>query len=741
VVPTPKAESLVELLAALPESDRPAAVLRFLRREAGRRLNVAEAAVAAIAADRPLTALGLDSLAAAELQAAIAEALGVEIPLTDLLAGATLDGLTIQLLAAPAPAGDRPLNGREEREETEEEGPEAPLSWEQERLWWAAQLHPAPAALHVTAALAWHGPLALAALRRAWTAATARHPALRTAVLAGPDGRPFQRVLDRGPDLPVADLAGLPPAAVPAAARAIEEPAQRPFALGAAVPLVRALLVRRGPHEHRLLLIAHHLVFDLLSAGVLARDLAALYRAEILGGPPPAPPADTLAGEARRQHRLDAAAAAPHLDWWHHRLAGARPSQRPPDLIPPEPPRRRAVTRSFALPAEVAAGVAALARRCEATPFAVLLAAFDALLARAGAGADLLVACPVDGRFRPGLRDAVGFFAYPLLLRADLAGDPPFREAVARVWRATLDAFAHREVPFARLAEPLRRRDARRTHRLPALFSLVEQPGPLAPLAGLTVALEPLARTHTDAPLALTLVQTPAGLGGVLEADADLYTAATVDLFAVAYPALLAAACADPAAPLSALPLPALLAHRTRSVPVPTEEPAGPAVLAVAATFTAEPLAGPLEVWLADLAPRAPAVALAPYGQLFQALLDPAGPLRRNRGGWNAVLVRAEDLWRDRAAPPDDQTLDRHAEELAAALRAAADGGTPLLIALTPPTPAAAAPAQAFARALAGHLDLAGAPGLHLLEEGELTAGLAAAEIHDPAADAAGHVP
>ena len=59
---------------------------------------------------------------------------------------------------------------------------------------------------------------------------------------------------------------------------------QSPFELSKG-PLLRAHLVRLADREHVLLLTVHHCVFDGWSAGVLVRDLAELYRAEVTGEP------------------------------------------------------------------------------------------------------------------------------------------------------------------------------------------------------------------------------------------------------------------------------------------------------------------------------------------------------------------------------------------------------------------------------------------------------------------------
>src|SRR5690349_2133315 len=78
--------------------------------------------------------------------------------------------------------------------------------------------------------------------------------------------------------------------------------------------------------------------------------------------------------------------------------------------------------------------------------------------------------------------------------------------------------------------------------------------------------------------------------------------------------------------------------------------------LAVAATFTSEPLEEPLKFWFETLEIDA-TVTSAPYGQLLQELLSPRSTLARNADGVNVLLVRPEDWLRERFSAND---IDRN---------------------------------------------------------------------------------
>ncbi|MFJ9948568.1 SDR family NAD(P)-dependent oxidoreductase [Kitasatospora sp. NPDC091207] len=159
-------------------------------------------------------------------------------------------------------------------------------------------------------------------------------------------------------------------------------------------------------------------------------------------------------------------------------------------------------------------------------------------------------------------------------------------------------------------------------------------------------------------------------------------------------------------------------------------------VLAVAATFTTDPLRPVLEHWI-DRLGLGLDVRLTPYGQVFQQLLDPASEFARNRQGCNVVLVRLAD-W------PQGSEGSRTVDEFAtAAAAAAATSAVPLVILLCPAPPAIASAREAELGAAQARLRAAvdGSAGLHLVEEAHWSGPYPVPDHYDAAREEHAHIP
>ncbi|HEX7243296.1 MAG TPA: amino acid adenylation domain-containing protein, partial [Longimicrobiaceae bacterium] len=472
--------------------------------------------------------LGGHSLLATRAVSRIREVFGVELPLRSLFQAPTVaevaervEALRRAGIPAPAPVVPTGRTGA------------LPLSFAQERLWFIDRMEPGSAAYNVPVALRLAGVLDAGALERALGEIVRRHEALRT-VFREVDGSPVQVVAPfAGFVLPIADLSGPDAETREAeASRRTREEAGRPFDL-AAGPLFRAGLLRLGGEEHVLLLSMHHVVSDGWSRGVLFRELSALYAAYREGRESPlAEPAVQYADYAvwqREQLRGDALER--QLAYWKERLGGA------PTLLELPTDRPRPAVRSFRgaqervrLPAAVLEALRVLGRREGATPYMVVLGAFQALLSRYAGSEDVVVGSPVAGRTRREVEELIGFFVNTLVLRTDLSGDPSFRELVGRVREVTLGAYEHQEVPFEKLVAELQpERSLGHSPLFQVTFSLDGVDGPGVGLAGLTVGEVEAEFDYAKFDLSLSLAASSHGLRGSLTYDADLWERGTME--------------------------------------------------------------------------------------------------------------------------------------------------------------------------------------------------------------------
>ena len=124
--------------------------------------------------------------------------------------------------------------------------------------------------------------------------------------------------------------------------------------------------------------------------------------------------------------------------------------------------------------------------------------------------------------------------------------------------------------------------------------------------------------------------------------------------------------------------------------------------IAIAATFTAEPVQDALAFWMKELG-LCGSIEFGPYNQVFQQLIDPDSLLGRNRKGVNLVLIRVEDWQRlqSRSASRNniEEELGRIADDLINAVRMMASrSSTPLILGLCPASPAAMADQEVQSR-------------------------------------------
>jgi len=428
-----------------------------------------------------------------------------------------------------------------------------PVSWAQQRLWLLEQIEDTGSAYTLRLAVRLRGLLDIAALERALDALVARHESLRTRI-ATRDGEPVQLV-SPCVSVPLERRSVEGDAALRAAITAVSR--QR-FEL-AAGPLVRFVLIDAAADDHVLVLLMHHAIGDAWSSGVLFRDLAELYAADIEGRESALPELTVQYADYAVWQRewLTGAALERQLAWWREALAGAPPLIDLPTDRPRPPVQSWQGSRwTHILPRDAVRRIHEFAVAEGATPFMVLFTAFALLLRRHAGQDDLVIGTPVAGRRRTELEPVAGFFANTLPLRARIDGNEGFRAALAAVRATALAAWDHQDLPFERLVEALRPpRSLAHAPVFQVMFILQNSPWEAGRMPGIVV--EP---AETDAPdaakfdLTLSATEYAGELWLGFEYATALFDADTVATLARRYAALIDAALAAPAMPVDELP-------------------------------------------------------------------------------------------------------------------------------------------------------------------------------------------
>jgi amino acid adenylation domain-containing protein len=420
-----------------------------------------------------------------------------------------------------------------------------PLSFAQERLWFMDQLLPDNSLFNLSTAVRLRLPLNGEAIERSLNEILRRHESLRTSFVVI-DGHPAQVIAPSlHMSLPIVDLAKLPPTEREREAdRLANEEAHTPFDLRRA-PLLRVKVLRLEPADFVLLVTMHHIISDGWSMGIFWNELSAIWSAFAAGRPSPLPePSIQYADFALWQREwLQGRVLAEQLAFWREKLRGAPVLELPHDFPRPPVQTFSGATYDFTLSRETAAGLNAVCQSEGVTPFMVLLAAFQTLLHRYTGQEDIVVGSYIAGRNRAEVEGLIGFFLNSLVIRVDASGNPSFREMLARVRNVTVEAYAHQDVPFAKLVEELQpERDLSRNPFFQVMFQMLNVPTLSRFEKGEKPDLLETRRSAAVFDLSCMFAQSPDGLAGHLEYNTDLFRHETIVRLAGHYERLLGSA-------------------------------------------------------------------------------------------------------------------------------------------------------------------------------------------------------
>jgi amino acid adenylation domain-containing protein/FkbH-like protein len=685
--------------------------------------------------------LGGNSLIAIQVISRVRDQCGAELPLSALFNSPTIEQLAILI------EGDRSVASHHAQEiPVLDRSRPIVASWVQELQWFLDQLTPGIDAYNVASAIRIKGPLDLHRLERASNIIISRHEPLRT-TFSYVEGSVMQNI---APQLSIRleEIRVEGPTAAEREVAAVDQAnlfAQRAFNL-ALGPLIRIAVVRVNDNDHIFAVAIHHTVCDGWSLGVFFRELQTFYSSE----DPRALPAFGLQYAdvaAWKRNQLEGGALKKELDYWKKQLAGAPPATELPFDKQPAERTNKAAKRIIVLPLDQwnAANI-----RAKTSLFMTLIAALSVTLNKWTGQEDIVIGTVAGGRNRRDFENLIGCFMNFLPLRVRLRTSQRGADLLAEVRETVLQAQMHDECPFEKLVEEIN--PERKLDRNPLYnVALLLQNYAVDPFRTAELDSSPVPVDIQSALLDLRFEAEECAGGIALKCNyrTDLFEPQTVDRVLAAFAETFSALISAPDSPIEDYSLKALGESSSRASLQKAKE-----TVAVTATFTAEPLNESLRYWTKELELRT-RVEFAPYNQVFQQLLDPAGLIGRNKSGLNVLLIRLEDWSRSQHDHDASASLSRVEEEslvrnnagqfVSALKGAVARTQTPWLISICPASPRITNDAgrNAFFSGVEEEIYSAvqNLAGVYVLTSAETKRWYPVANYYDAGGDDLGHVP
>ena len=352
-----------------------------------------------------------------------------------------------------------------------------PASPSQRQMWFLEQVMPGTPTQNI--ALRWEltGVISQEALQQAFQLVIDRHEILRTRFAEGTDDV-MQDVMDDVPfTLGHIDLRTLPASEHAARIAAIADQNEAvPFDL-TKPGLLRVVLVRVAADRCVLSIVAHHLVFDGYSIGILAQEVGTAAAAIEAGLTPSLPDLPIQFGDFTLWQLDDIASSAGDDDtaYWSEQLKGAPYFEVETDKPRPAQQSARIDRVSHDLPHDFGLRLGRAASAQGVSSFTFAAATVSAALHRVSGATEVLLTTPISGRVESDLERVIGPIINQQVLRFQTPPTLGFTTHLTQSRAVIEGAIAHQNVPFSKLVELVNPvRDTSRAPLTAVCFNMLE---------------------------------------------------------------------------------------------------------------------------------------------------------------------------------------------------------------------------------------------------------------------------
>lgn len=439
-----------------------------------------------------------------------------------------------------------------------------PLTESQKQIWALAQMgDELSRAYNESVILHLRGPFNLEAMSYALDEVVARHYGLRLTFSASGD---YQLVHAQMP-VAVAKVAfsGLAESERETnLAQWIKDQEQKVFDL-ALGPLYRFGLARMSEQHHALVMVAHHIIIDGNSWGVLLEEIRRLYSSRCQGVDSRLATPMRFEEFIEREEGLHQGTDDPEIEaYWLKQFEGGIPDLK----LPTDRPRPPYLTFNRACyftktTAEVGDALKEVSSAQGGTLFATLMGGMNLLLHQLTGQRDIVVG--INTAAPPSLGDGrvITYRVNPLALRCRLDGDPTIKQYLAYIRKVIFGAYEHRDYSLNTLARKLNLRHDRNRFTFVSAGLNLDTEGARMDFFGLDVEVLTNPTTAPTLDLYLDFMERNGELRLRCNYNADLFEPRTIERWIDHLITLLKAITSDPQRLVSTLPT---IAHTLQPV-------------------------------------------------------------------------------------------------------------------------------------------------------------------------------
>ncbi len=341
----------------------------------------------------------------------------------------------------------------------------APLSFSQERLWFAEKYIGGSYAYNIPMVFALADHMSIEILEEAIKAIILRHQILRTLIKEDENGTGYQEVLPEAELENFFQISKLTLSNQAEFDHELTKLANHVYNLENEFPIKVAIcnvLNSNSTQKHHIIIVIHHIAFDGWSTDIFLKELQEYYKyycnfTKDVSSSLNLPEINVQYKDFALWQKccLKGTKLSGELDYWKNKLADYETLNLPIDKLRPKEIDYRGSNLYFNLDEVTSKALVDLSKELKVSLYSVLVSGYYLMLKSFSNQDDIIIGSPVANRHYDQIEDLIGFFANAIALRIKINNFLEIKEFIQQVSIAVIEAQLHQDLPLAKLVEEL----------------------------------------------------------------------------------------------------------------------------------------------------------------------------------------------------------------------------------------------------------------------------------------------